>query len=70
MEKMNDKVPLSDELLECIWGGSKIPYIIQPGDTLGDLTKKFHCSIEEACRWNNIEDPNKIFAGEKLIFKF
>lgn len=67
---MENKIALSDEILDNVWGGSKIPYIVQIGDTLGELSKKFHCSVEDICRWNDIPDPNKIFAEQKLIFKF
>lgn len=67
---MEDKVALSDDLLENVWGGSKIPYIVKPGDTLGELSKQFRCSVEQICRWNNIADPNKIDVDQHLIFKF
>ena len=63
-------VPLSDEDLEMINGGTQIPYIIKSGDTLGVLSTKFNCSVEDICKWNDIKDPNKINAGQKLIFKY
>lgn len=63
-------VPLSDEDLEMVNGGTQIPYIIKNGDTLGVLSTKFNCSVEDICNWNNIKDPNKINAGQKLIFKY
>lgn len=63
-------VPLNDEDLEMVNGGTQIPYIIQSGDTLGVLSTKFNCSIEDICKWNGIKDPNKIDAGQKLIFKY
>lgn len=61
---------LSNDDLEFINGGSKIPYLVQSGDTLGELAKKFHCSVEEICKWNNIIDPNVIDVNQLLIFKF
>ena len=67
---MNNKIELTDDMLENIWGGTQIPYIVQSGDTLGELVKKFHCTIEEACEWNNISNPNILSANQKLIFKF
>lgn len=70
MKQVNKMKKLSDEELEMVNGGTKIPYIIQNGDTLGVLSKKFNCSVEDICRWNNIKDPNKIDAGQKLIFKY
>ena len=61
---------MRDEDLEMVIGGSQIPYVIQNGDTLGELAKKFHCSIEDICKWNNIKDPNHIDVNQKLIFKY
>lgn len=61
---------INDKELEIISGGSVIPYLVKSGDTLGALSKKFNCSIEDICKWNNITDPNKIEVNQKLIFKF
>ena len=63
-------ITINENELDEVTGGTKIPYIIQNGDTLGELVKKFHCTLEQVCEWNNIKDPNKISAGQKLIFKF
>lgn len=70
MKQVNKMRKLSDEELEMVNGGTQIPYIIKSGDTLGVLSTKFNCSIEDICKWNSIKDPNKINAGQKLIFKF
>lgn len=61
---------INDKELETISGGSIISYLVKSGDTLGALSKKFNCSIEDICKWNNIIDPNKIEINQKLIFKF
>jgi len=61
---------INDKEVETINGGSIIPYLVKSGDTLGALSKKFNCSIEDICKWNNITDPNKIEVNQKLIFKF
>ena len=65
-----DMITINENELDGIIGGTKIPYIVQNGDTLSELVKKFHCTFEEVCEWNNIKDPNKINTGQKLIFKF
>lgn len=56
--------------LICVLCLTYIPYIVQQGDTLGQLAKHFHCTIEEVCKWNDIKDPNILQVGQKLIFKF
>ena len=68
--KGDKMIAINDEELNEVRGGTKIPYIVQTGDTLGELAKKFHCTVEEVCKWNDIKDPNKIDAGQLLIFKF
>lgn len=61
---------IKDNDLENIDGGSIIPYLVQSGDTLGALAKKFNCTIEDICKWNNITDPNVLSVNQKLVFKF
>lgn len=41
-------------------------YIVQDGDTLGDLALKFGVTIEAIAEANNIADPDKIQTGQKL----
>lgn len=57
-------------VLICVICLTYIPYIVQQGDTLGMLVKRFHCTLEEVCKWNDIVDPNSLQIGQKLIFKF
>jgi hypothetical protein len=44
-------------------------YIIQPGDNLTKIAKQFNTSIDELCELNNIENPDKIYAGKPLKIK-
>lgn len=44
-------------------------YIIQPGDTLSGIAKKFNTTVEKIAKDNNIKDINKIYAGQSLIIK-
>ena len=61
---------LKDKDLENVIGGSKIPYIVESGDTLDIIAKKFSCTIEQLQKWNDIKNPDKINVGQKLIIKF
>lgn len=58
-----DKTYLNDEDLSDVDGGTVIPYKIQPGDTLGAVANKFHVSLEQLIRWNNIQNPNLVTVG-------
>lgn len=64
MNKIND-IDLNN-----IQGGTILPYIIEKGDTLSKIADKFGCTVEELQKWNNIENPNLIDIGQKLIIKF
>lgn len=44
-------------------------YTIQSGDTLSGISAKFGTSIEQLCSWNNIQNPNLIYAGAKIRVK-
>ena len=63
-------IELNDEQISAVNGGTRIPYIVQPGDTLSALAKKFNVTVEQICKWNKIEDPNKIDKGQKLTFYY
>ena len=45
---------------------SLILYIVQPGDTLWKIAKKFNSTVDELVRMNGIEDSNKIDIGQKI----
>jgi len=40
---------------------------IQKGETLSVIAKQSGTSVTNLVKWNNIKDPNKIYAGEELI---
>lgn len=65
-----EKVVLNDEELSSIQGGTQLPYEIKSGDTLGELAKKYHCTVEQLCQWNNIKNADQISVGQKLVIKF
>lgn len=45
---------------------SLILYIVQPGDTLWEIAKKFKSTTDEIARTNGIENPDLIHVGDKL----
>ena len=45
---------------------SLIIYIVQKGDTLWKIAKKFNSTIDDIVKINGIENPDKINIGEKL----
>jgi LysM repeat protein/peptidoglycan/xylan/chitin deacetylase (PgdA/CDA1 family) len=49
--------------------GEPIPryYIIQPGDTLWRLAKRFNTTVKDLVEANDIKDPNLIIVGRRLI---
>jgi LysM repeat protein len=61
---------LKDKDLENITGGTILPYIIESGDTLDTIAKKFNCTVEELQKWNSIKNVNQIDVGQKLVIKF
>lgn len=44
-------------------------YTVQKGDTLTKIAKKFNTTVDWLVEINNIKDPNKIYAGQKLRVK-
>ena len=65
-----DKVAMNDELMNEVTGGSVLPYVVQAGDTLGALAKKYNVTLEQLMKWNNIKDPNLLTVGQRLVIKF
>jgi nucleoid-associated protein YgaU len=42
-------------------------YVVQPGDTLGEIAEQFDVDIEELVRVNDLEDADHIEVGQELI---
>jgi len=41
--------------------------VVEPGDTLGEIAKRFDRTVEEFMRANGIDDPNKLAVGQELV---
>lgn len=44
-------------------------YTIQSGDTLTAISEKFGTPINQLCSWNNIANPDMIYAGDRIRVK-
>jgi len=42
-------------------------YVVKPGDTLWKIAKRFNTTIEDIVMINEIEDPDKIYPGERFL---
>ncbi len=42
-------------------------YVVQEGDTLGEIARRFRVSVQDLIRTNNIRDPNLLSAGARLV---
>ena len=65
-----NKVAMNDEQMNQVTGGSVLSYIVQPGDTLGAIAKKYNVTIEQLMKWNNITNPDILMVGQQLVIKF
>ncbi len=43
------------------------PYVIQPGDSVGGIASAFGLTADELANYNNLDDPNRIAAGQQLL---
>ncbi|GAB4544340.1 MAG: hypothetical protein Fur002_17440 [Anaerolineales bacterium] len=46
--------------------GTKLEYVVQPGDTLGGIAARFNSTEEEIINVNKLDNPNAIFVGQTL----
>jgi LysM repeat protein len=47
--------------------GMEVDYIVQAGDTLAIIAEKFRSTVDAIMEANEIEDPNTIFQGQRLV---
>ena len=47
-------------------GKSGNTYVVQAGDTLGHIAKRYGLSWKELAEYNNIRNPHKIYVGQKI----
>ena len=47
--------------------GTKVPYIVQAGDTLAGIAALFNSTVDAIIKENDLTDPNAIYVGQQLI---
>ena len=65
-----DKIPMNDEQIDKVSGGSILPYRVKAGDSLAKIAQMYNVTIEQLMQWNNIKDPNFLAVDQQLIIKF
>lgn len=63
----NTELPTETPLPDTVRPGTKIEYIVKPGETLAIIAEKFLTTIESLLEENQLENQNEIFIGQKLI---
>ncbi len=65
-----NKIAMNDDALEIVSGGTILPYVVQPGDSLQTIAAKYHVTPEQLAKWNDLGNTNNIQAGQQLKIKF
>jgi hypothetical protein len=42
-------------------------YVVQPGDTLWSIAKRYNAGLDDLMGLNDLDDANKLFVGQKLV---
>jgi membrane-bound lytic murein transglycosylase D len=45
----------------------QIRYMVRSGDTISELARLFHMSVQDICTWNNIAKDQRLAAGQFLV---
>ena len=51
-------------------GNQAFVYIIKTGDCLSVIAEKYGTTVKKLCELNNIQNPDKIYAGNKLLVPY
>lgn len=52
---------------EDIFLGKIMPYVVQKGDTLNKIAKKFSTTVDQIVYLNKLSNPNKIYVGQNIL---
>lgn len=62
-----DYTAVQNKVNEILGATQPIVYTVQAGDTLSGIAQKYGTTYQELARKNNIDNPNLIYVGQKLI---
>jgi len=48
-------------------GSKKVVYTVVRGDTLTKIARRYGVTVNQLVVWNNIENANLIFPGQKIV---
>ena len=65
-----DKVSMNDDQMDQITGGTILPYRVQPGDSLDDIARKYHVTVDQLMKWNNLQGTSALQVGQQLKIRF
>lgn len=65
-----DKMAMNDDQLDAVTGGTILPYVVQPGDSLAEIARKYHVTVEQLMKWNHITNPDILSVGQQLKVLF
>lgn len=74
-ENMNSELAMIDEeklarVNGGVYQGACFVYVIEKGDTLPGIAERFGTTVKLLCELNNINNPNLIYAGNKLLVPY
>ena len=58
-----------EEVQNQVNSGENIYYTVRSGDTLSEIAARFGTSYQEIVRLNRLQDPNRIYIGQRLRIK-
>lgn len=61
------ELPTDTPLPESVRPGTKIEYFVKTGETLAIIAEKFNSTVASIVEENQLENPNDIQAGQKLV---
>lgn len=63
----SEKIPERNEVQTGENAGDTFIYTVRKGDTLGAIARKYGTTVNELVALNNIQNPNLIYVGQKII---